>query len=104
MQEYQRVFSYLDAREIEGYQRLQLTIQTEAKEEQAYVYVATVDNPHFLQGWSLEATAHRISIASGPSGSNLEYFRRLRLVLQEFAPPDQHIEELALFLSDSKMG
>ena len=94
--EYNRVFAYLDVRECKGYRRLTLDVQTLSGEEmEAFTYVATEENPYYLSDWSIEDIANRIREAHGPSGSNLEYFNKLRESLATFAPRDEHIEELA---------
>ena len=94
--EYARVFSYLDKREAEGYQRLLLWVTTLKGERiEAVVYVASAQNPHFLDGWSISDLAVRIRVAVGPSGSNLEYFWQLYNSLEAFGFVDEHLQASA---------
>jgi glutathione-specific gamma-glutamylcyclotransferase len=99
-QEYQRVFAYLDQRECEGYQRLTITVQAlDGSSREAVVYIADQHNPHFKQNWTLDTIAKRILVSSGPSGSNLDYFLKLRSCLSQFSPKDEHVEEIANIIS-----
>ena len=94
--EYSRVFSYLDEREAEGYEKLLLLVETLNGESiEAVVYVASTQNPHFLDNWSILEIARRIRTAAGPSGSNLEYFWRLHDSLEASGVVDDHVMAIA---------
>ena len=99
------VLRYLDVRECGGYERCVVDVSLRgAKMQRALFYVATKDNPHYLGPQPPTQLAQHILQAKGESGTNLEYFVRLREALATFAPPDAHIEEvyraLVPFLGD----
>jgi cation transport regulator ChaC len=62
-----------------------------------HMYVAPGEGPLFLGPANAQATAEQIVSRSGPSGHNLEYFRKLLKFLQTECPPgsvDEHMEEI----------
>ena len=93
------ILEYLDIREQEGYELLTETIQLYSGEfTQALIYIASTNNPHFLGPAPITEIAQHIQRCHGPSGSNLDYFMKLRHALSQFAPADSHIESIYLLM------
>lgn len=94
------VFEHLDYREKDGYARhkVRLTL-TNDRCVSGIVYVATPENPSFLGDAPSNQLAGHIARSCGPSGSNLEYFVKLRAALVKLGDVDQHIEEIAEHLT-----
>ena len=92
---------YLDFREQKGYSLLTENIHFfDDTQTPALVYIASSQNPHFLGPAAAKDIANQIIKSIGPSGSNLEYFIKLRSALQQFAPPEEHIEEIFTHLAE----
>ena len=72
----------------------------------ATTYIATPSNPHYLGEATHQVIAETIASAHGPSGSNLEYFMRLRAALEEEGIRETHLEQLyeALVISGACSG
>ena len=91
----QQILRYLDVREQKGYSLLSEKIQfLDHKQSQALVYIADPQNPHYIGPASAKDIASQIKKSIGPSGSNLEYFIQLRTALQQFSPPENHLEDI----------
>ena len=75
--EFDRVFDILDHREKNGYQLVDVDIDTEDGMLAARTYIAPPDNPWYLGQKPIEALASIVIGAEGPSGSNLDYVLRL---------------------------
>ena len=95
----EQTFGYLDHREKGGYEQLWLPVQLlDGRRPECCLYRATCDNPNYLGPASAEEMAQQIRHSHGPSGANLAYFLRLCAALDEFAPPEPHLEELKSLL------
>lgn len=96
------VFSYLDHREKNGYQRfpVRITLDHQSEEVDGLVYVADSENPAFLGDAPLEDMACHIARSHGPSGSNRDYVMQLAIALRELGDIDPHVDALASLLSD----
>lgn len=100
------VLPALDHREKGGYERIytratlaahELAPQTEID---VLVYIAAADNPSYLGPAPVEEIARTVRVCQGPSGSNLDYLRRLAEALIEMGAEDAHVLELARLLED----
>ncbi|MCU0685337.1 MAG: gamma-glutamylcyclotransferase [Polyangiaceae bacterium] len=95
----------LDRRERAGYRRIEhefVPLDPERSPARAIVYVADPQNADYLGEAPLEAMALHIARSSGPSGSNLDYLRRLATFLREHGEHDEHVfalERLATTLA-----
>lgn len=96
--EWERIVSRLDHREKGGYEQHSVRVLTpEASRrdiEGALVYVATPDNPEYLGPAPVEDMVRQIIRSHGPSGANLDYFRRLAAAMRDMGVEDAHITEL----------
>lgn len=94
------VLDGLDDRERGGYERLEVEIRlagSAAGSERSVpglVYVAGPGNENYLGPAPLDAIAHQISGASGPSGNNVEYVYELAAALRRMQVVDPHVFEL----------
>jgi cation transport regulator ChaC len=80
----QETLDRLDARESGGYVRHSVPLQLrDRRQVQALTYVAHPDNPNHLGEATLEALAHQVLHARGPSGRNLDYVLDLSRALRE---------------------
>eukprot|EP00397_Hematodinium_sp_SG-2012_P043892 GEMP01048892.1.p1 GENE.GEMP01048892.1~~GEMP01048892.1.p1 ORF type:complete len:245 (+),score=49.26 GEMP01048892.1:91-825(+) len=90
----QWILKELDIREKNGYTRtLGTAIFDDGAKEDVVVYVGSIDlkeNPSFAYG-SIDETARIIAKAAGPSGTNLEYLKKLHRV-REIS--DSYLDEL----------
>ncbi|KAF3933911.1 hypothetical protein ABW19_dt0205116 [Dactylella cylindrospora] len=105
--EVERIKSYLDLREINGYTIHRHPVHHNLPEVeadgvpnpiQAILYIGTPDNPQFVgPPPSTRALAQHILDSRGPSGENKEYLYNLHTALEQLAPEahDPHISELA---------
>ncbi len=87
----------LDYREKDGYQLQELITDAGLS---MWSYVARPDNPSYLGQPSSTDLAARIARAQGPSGTSLDYFRRLRAHLHQMGVREGHLEELAELLGE----
>jgi cation transport regulator ChaC len=95
----EEVLAHLDFREQGGYERHRVKLETrEPLPLDALVYVAGPSNPHYLGPSTLEEIAAVVRSAHGPSGSNLDYVRRLAQALAEAGEQDAHVMELVRLL------
>lgn len=97
------VFEHLDHREKNGYQRFDIPITLRASTAKSTprrvvggtVYVAGPANEAFLGPAPAAEIARHIVASRGPSGSNLDYFRRLECALHKLQASDPHIAEIS---------
>lgn len=92
------VFSHLDHREKNGYQRYDQEIYFSNGAEPGVVYIAPVDNHAFLGNAPLPEIAAQIGRSEGPSGHNTEYLFNLARSLRELGVEDPHVFELERIL------
>ncbi|MDP5053749.1 MAG: gamma-glutamylcyclotransferase, partial [Congregibacter sp.] len=87
------VFSHLDHREKNGYQRHTARLSLEPRQEtvSATFYVAASDNPAFLGAGSDDELAKHIAESHGPSGSNADYLLSLASALRGIDEHDEHV-------------
>ena len=86
------ILEALDIREQAGYARHDLPVHLrDGRRVTALVYVATADNPDYLGPAPPPDIAAVVAARHGPSGSNVEYVRRLHRALVELGRPDAHI-------------
>jgi glutathione-specific gamma-glutamylcyclotransferase len=91
----EQILGMLDERERAGFERVEVELAAEPlRTLTAVTYVARRDNPHFLGPAPLEALAAEITLRHGPSGSNVEYVRRLARALRELGAADDHVFEV----------
>lgn len=96
--EWERIVSRLDHREKGGYEQHSVRVLTPENPERqikdALVYVATPDNPEYLGPAPDEVIIRQIIRSHGPSGANIDYFRRLSAAMRDMGVEDAHILEL----------
>lgn len=93
------IMAALDLREQGGYVRQQLRLELQSGRRVAAVtWVAQADNRHFLGPGSSRRIARRIADAHGPSGTNIDYFRRFCLALDELGAREAHVMRIARWL------
>jgi len=94
------VFTHLDHREKNGYERHAVTVLLTSLQRRvgAILYVAREDNHAFLGPASLPDLAAQIANSSGPSGSNRDYVLLLAQALRELDDPDPHVLALEALL------
>ncbi|CAN7995152.1 unnamed protein product [Ixodes hexagonus] len=96
----QEVIYYLDFREKDGYDKVQVTFHPKSDSDLApfplTIYVAHQDNPFYLGPASIQDIAKQIRTAEGPSGPNREYLLKLAEAMRVLAPhvKDHHLMEL----------
>lgn len=99
------VLAQLDAREQDGYARLEVpVVRRGAVAALALTYVAAPTNPRWLGDAPLEQLAAQIAAARGPSGTNREYVERLALALRELGEVDPHVERLLSALAATEQA
>ena len=93
--QWDKTLEILDEREKNGYTRHFLQINLAAgSEELCVTYIARDTNVSFSPLPSAKETALNITQATGPSGSNRDYFLRLRETLESLQVYDEEIERL----------
>lgn len=93
----EQVFENLDHREKNGYQRVDIELQSlEAAGSgfPAVVYIAPTDNFAYLGPAPLADMARQIATSHGPSGANLDYLLELAAALRDLDADDPHVFEL----------
>ena len=94
----------LDVREREGYSRHRVEFHAEEPGSAlkgswpALVYVAGIDNAHYLGPAPLASIAEQVRGAVGPSGANVDYVLALEAALAALEVSDPHVSELAALL------
>ena len=95
------VFTQLDVREKNGYQRLAMALHFENGGQAAgLAYVATVENAAFLGPAPVAEIARHIAASSGPSGSNRDYLLQLASALRGLRADDDHVFDIERHLLD----
>ena len=109
-----RVLAGLDHRERGGYDRLELDLyfpeaadadasvsnQEEARPTPGLVYIASPANRNYLGFAPVDAIAHQIAGARGPSGANPEYVFELAQGLREMGAVDPHVFSIEAALAE----
>lgn len=91
------VLDQLDHRERGGYERLAIELafpEHGGVRAPGLAYVATPRNPNWLGPAPPTAIAGQVRGASGPSGANLDYVRRLAAFLRAHGAEDPHVFEI----------
>jgi cation transport regulator ChaC len=92
------VLATLDHREKGGYARHDAPLYLAGEEHAprtAIVYVATSGNPNYLGPAPLPEIAAQVRRSCGPSGTNVEYVRKLEEALAALGATDDHVTELS---------
>lgn len=96
--EWGRIVARLDHREKGGYEQYNVQVHTPDHAagviDRALVYVATPDNPDYLGEADPTTIMRQILGSEGPSGANLDYFRRLDQSMRELGVDDAHLKAL----------
>ena len=92
----EEVFSHLDHREKNGYERHQSTLELldPGEHVEATFYIAAEGNVAFLGGGSDRELAEHIARSHGPSGSNADYLLSLAGALRDLGEEDEHVFNL----------
>lgn len=97
-----RIIESLDHREKGGYEQHRVPVYDDDPGggemivvDQALMYVATEENPHYLGPASPEEIAAQVRYACGPSGPNTEYVLRLADSLRKLEVDDPHVFAVA---------
>ncbi|MEJ2533952.1 MAG: gamma-glutamylcyclotransferase, partial [Gammaproteobacteria bacterium] len=85
------VFTHLDHREKNGYERVPVDIHFEDGPVRGVVYRAHEGNHAFLGPAPLDAMVEQIDRARGPSGSNRDYVLELAHALRGLGVEDEHV-------------
>ncbi|MEN8161391.1 MAG: gamma-glutamylcyclotransferase [Myxococcota bacterium] len=98
----ERVLDDLDHRERGGYERLDVTLETDGDGAwiEGLTYVATPRNANYLGPAPIAEIAAQVRRSRGPSGDNLEYVLRLAACLRAMDQEDTHVFELETLLRD----
>jgi len=91
----------LDYREKGGYERKDVTLYRKdgtILTTQGLLYIAQGHNEEYLGDAPAEEIAKQIMASAGPSGTNREYFDRLKAALEDIGIDDPHIREIAQFM------
>jgi cation transport regulator ChaC len=99
------VLTELDRREQAGYERVEVEVEfTQAPfgRARALVYQARPENPGFAASDDEQRIAEIIRSASGPSGDNASYVRRLAEALRELGDDDPHVFAIERLLSEAR--
>ncbi|MGK0224384.1 MAG: cation transport protein ChaC [Limisphaerales bacterium] len=87
-----RVFEQLDHREKNGYERIEVQLQTaDGQSETGLVYIAPTNNFAYLGDAPLQNIAAQIARSEGPSGKNCDYLFELAIALREIGADDAHV-------------
>ena len=95
------VLAMLDHRERGGYARIEVEAFLVGPEAAsgatvlATTWVATAENPYYLGPAPLEAMVAQIASATGPSGANVDYVRRLAAALADLGVEDPDVALIA---------
>lgn len=90
------ILKQLDIREKNGYLRELATLHfPDGSHAEGLIYLATEDNAAFLGDAPLDAMAHQIAAACGPSGPNRDYLFNLAVALENLGANDPHVAALA---------
>jgi cation transport regulator ChaC len=92
------VFSHLDHREKNGYERVPLEIVFDTESVSGVTYRAPEGNPAFLGPAPAEDIAEQVYRSHGPSGSNAEYVIELARSLRQLGVGDRHVFQIEALL------
>ncbi|MEM7256739.1 MAG: gamma-glutamylcyclotransferase [Pseudomonadota bacterium] len=96
------IFTQLDYREKNGYQRLDIDCQLRGGTTVSCVtYIAGPANEAYLGEAPLADIARQIETSHGPSGSNKEYLLKLATALRELGISDDHVFALEGIVTDA---
>lgn len=95
------VFTHLDDREKNGYQRIAVRIEFDSQTVEGVTYRAAEDNPAFLGPAPPEEMAAQINRCVGPSGSNRDYVLQLAAALRRLGFSDPHVFEMEAWVLKS---
>ncbi len=100
------VFTHLDHREKNGYERYPVRISlARGAEVDGVVYIAPAGNFAWLGDDDIHLMAAQIAASEGPSGRNSDYLLDLAQALRELETHDAHVFELAeLVLRQSRQS
>lgn len=91
----QETFEQLDYREKNGYERFEVSLETEDNELlPALIYIATEDNFAYAGDLPITELAQIIARSIGPSGANKDYLFALADALRELEVAEPHVFEL----------
>ncbi|MBA58079.1 MAG: gamma-glutamylcyclotransferase [Gammaproteobacteria bacterium] len=94
-QDHENILLALDEREKNGYRRLNIEARLSCGAViNGITYIAGSENPFFSPCLSPESIANQIKLASGPSGSNVEYIMLLSSTLRVLGIYDHHVEKI----------
>jgi len=99
------VLAALDERERAGYERICVEVEFVAApfgSVTAVVYQARAKNPGYVADNDEASIARIARSASGPSGDNASYVRRLAQALREIGEEDPHVFEIERLLADTR--
>lgn len=98
-----QILSALDAREIAGYEKLEVPLYGRGRAApfvaKALLYVAGPDNESFLGAAPLGEIARHVARSRGPSGHNRDYVLRLDAALRALGGYDAEVAALAASLT-----
>ena len=98
--ERESILAELDHREKGGYDRLLVDLGLRVGSGlRGLTYLANEENVNYLGPAPLEQIAAQVLSASGPSGPNLEYVRRLADALRRLGAADEHVFALDRLLA-----
>ncbi len=95
-----RTWDELDYREKNGYRRETVRLEFREGAAEGAVYVAPVGNHAFLGPAPLPEMAAQILRSAGPSGTNIDYLRRLAGELRRLEIDDPHVFALERRVED----
>ena len=96
----QETWDELDYREKNGYRREAVRLEFDDGAADGAVYVAPMGNRAWLGPAPLPEMAAQILRSAGPSGSNIDYMRRLAGELRRLAIEDEHVFRLERHVED----
>lgn len=99
--EVEAILAYLDHREKGGYDRLQLTLETDLGALRALAYVGPPHCREYVGPEEETLTARIIRRSSGPSGKNIDYLLELHRALRALGERDPHVETLVSLLEEA---
>ena len=96
-----QVFTHLDHREKNGYDRYDQEIYFEDGVAPGVIYIAPLGNHAFLGEAPVQQIASQISRSEGPSGKNADYLLHLADALRQLGAKDPHVFEIERLLKRS---
>jgi len=94
-----KILSDLDHREKGGYLQIEIELTFEdGSEGKGITYLAAPGNKNYLGPATIEQIAQQIAQSSGPSGTNIEYLRKVAASLESMDVQEKHIASLVSHL------